>query len=97
MLPMAPEGKEGATRVWLVNPPLKEGRKPGIAYKDYGFVYRGNNMELSSIRPTEGLISGGDIVEIVGTNMAWTDHVNKSSCFLIKQIFTSRIIKVGRW
>ncbi|HHV07044.1 MAG TPA: hypothetical protein GXX69_02375 [Firmicutes bacterium] len=84
MLPMAPEGKEGATRVWLVNPPLKEGRKPGIAYKDYGFVYRGNNMELSSIRPTEGLISGGDIVEIVGTNMAWTDHVNKKQLLLDK-------------
>ncbi|MGI6128855.1 MAG: IPT/TIG domain-containing protein [bacterium] len=82
ILPAAPEGKEGAARVWLVNPAVKEGRKPGIAYKDYGFVYRGNNMELSSVRPAEGLISGGNIVEIVGTNLAWTDHVKKKQLLL---------------
>ena len=84
VLPEAPEGKEGAARVWLVNPSAKEGRKPGIAYREYGFVYRGNNMELSSIRPTEGLISGGDVIEIVGTNIAWTDHVNKKQLLLDK-------------
>ena len=41
-------------------------------------------MELSSIRPTEGLISGGDVIEIVSTNIAWTDHVNKKQLLLDK-------------
>ncbi|BCV23432.1 IPT/TIG domain-containing protein [Gelria sp. Kuro-4] len=68
--PPAPGNVPGSVPVWLVNP-APAGQRPGIAQKEGGFIYRGNNLYLSSVRPAEGPTAGGTKVEIIGENFNW--------------------------
>lgn len=68
--PPAPGNVPGSVPVWLVNP-APAGQRPGIARKEGGFIYRGNNLYLSSVRPAEGPTAGGTKVEIIGENFNW--------------------------
>ncbi|MDI3538429.1 MAG: hypothetical protein PWQ13_452 [Bacillota bacterium] len=75
--PPAPGNVPGSVPVWLVNP-APVGQRPGIARKEGGFIYRGNNLYLSSVRPAEGPTAGGIRVEIIGENFNWINKPESS-------------------